>query len=161
MTRHVQTVMALTSCLLRHVTRKYAWHDMTLRVSHVMSHISTSHVTHVNDMCGMTYSCVWHDSLICVTRLIGISDMTHWYVWHDSWIHVWYDMTWQNIEVFYFMSRVNDLCHEPSRSKKDMAVYRWLVCYAWHFWLICDTLTCVTWHDRLEVCHIMAHTFAL
>ena len=43
------------------------------------------------DMCHMTHWYVWHDSLICVTRLIDcvtwlilISDVTHWYVSHDS-----------------------------------------------------------------------------
>ena len=39
-------------------------------------------------MCNMTHSCVWHDSVICVTWLSHICDMTHTYVWHDSFICV-------------------------------------------------------------------------
>ena len=39
-------------------------------------------------MCDMTHSYVWHDSFICVTRLINMCDMTRSYVWHDSFICV-------------------------------------------------------------------------
>ena len=35
-------------------------------------------------MCDWTHSYVWHDSFICVTRLIYTCDTTHSYVWHDS-----------------------------------------------------------------------------
>ena len=30
--------------------------------------------------------CAWHDTFICVTRLLHTCDMNHSYVWHDSWI---------------------------------------------------------------------------
>jgi len=34
---------------------------------------------------------MWHDSFICVTRLIHMCDMTHSYVWHDALVRV----TWR------------------------------------------------------------------
>jgi len=34
--------------------------------------------------CDVTHSYVWHDSFLCVTRLIVMWDMPHSYVWHGS-----------------------------------------------------------------------------
>jgi len=150
-TTHVQTVMSVTSFQKIRVRR----HD---------SSCLSCHVTHINEschtcqwlvhMCGMTHWYVWYDSLICVTWLVDTCGMTHWYVWHDSWTQVtWHDMT-EYWSLWFHVTCVNELCHEPSRSKKDMAVYRWLVCYAWHFWLICDT-----W--LVDMCDMTRQTWSL
>jgi len=68
-----------------------------------MCALTHSYVWYVTFTCDMTcaakgLSCVWHDPLICVTRLM--CDITHvWrdsYVWHDS-THVWrVCVTWLN-----------------------------------------------------------------
>ena len=94
----------------------YVWrlNESCHRYEWVMSHIWMSHVTYMNVMwrCDMTHSYVWHDSFICVIRLIHMCDMTNSRVWHDQYIcvtwlihifdmphsHTWHDpficMTW-------------------------------------------------------------------
>jgi len=53
-----------TDVLLRNMTRYYVCYDPST--------------------CGdMTHSCVWHNSLICVTCLIDFCDITHSFAWHD------------------------------------------------------------------------------
>jgi len=51
--------------------------------------------TSVFHMCDTTLTYVWHDPLLCVTRLYYMCDMTHCYVWHDkfsiSQSHAWHD----------------------------------------------------------------------
>jgi len=49
-----------------------------------MWHDSVICVTRLTHMCDMIHSCVRHDSLICVTWLIHMCDMNHSYAWHDS-----------------------------------------------------------------------------
>ena len=63
-----------------------------------VTHLYASWLTHTRPQspsgianplaCDMTRSYVWHDSFICVTRLVHMCDMTHSYVWHDSFISV-------------------------------------------------------------------------
>ena len=65
---------------------------------------------------------MWHDSFICVTRLIHMCDMTHsyvWHMWHDSFNSVTSLMqsSWWLIHMF-------DTSHS----------------YVWH-----DSFICVTW----------------
>jgi len=48
--------------------------------------------THVN---------VWHDSFICVPRLIHMCAMTHSYLWHDSFIFTWVAYPWSTATRVY------------------------------------------------------------
>jgi len=81
-------------------------------------------------MCGMSHWYVWHDSFICVTWLIHMCDMTHWYVWHDSVICV----AW----IIHTSGRhlgVSNTC------------VTWLIdtCGMSHWYVWHATLICVTW----------------
>jgi len=39
-------------------------------------------------VCDVTHSYVWHDSFMCMTRLIRMRDVTHSRLWHDSFMCV-------------------------------------------------------------------------
>jgi len=125
-----------------------------------------SHVTHINDeeigtwltctpldsfICNsiMRPRCVWHDSFICVTRLIYMCDMTHSYVWPDPFICV----TWR--------IHMCDITHTYVWHDSFICV-TWLIrmcdmtrSYVWHdsfirvTWLIhmCDITHTYVWHD--------------
>jgi len=110
-----------------------------------MSHMSMSHVTHVNksdsslvtwviDICDMTHWHMWHDSLTYVTWLIDICDMTHLHMWHDSLTYV----TW----LIYICDMTNWLMWHDS-----FTYVTWLIdiCDMTHLHMWHDSLTYVTW----------------
>jgi len=65
-------------CFLEDTIRLLLWRDVW--------HDSSICVTRLIHMCDTTHPYVWHDSSICVTRLIHLCDTTHPYVWHASFI---------------------------------------------------------------------------
>jgi len=78
-----------------HTPHLYAWHGMT--PSYVTWLIS--YATWRDQICAMTRSYLWHNSVICVPWLTHVCDMTRSDVWYDSIICVtWLDhistMTW-------------------------------------------------------------------
>ena len=90
----------------------------------VVTHIQMSHVTHTDDSCHacdtwerrsagrvMTHSCVWRDSLMCVTWLIHVCDMTQSCVWRDSLICV----TWLILVCVPWLIHMCDMTHSIVR----------------------------------------------
>jgi len=135
---------------MRDMTHSYVWHDSFICVIWIIR------------ACAITHSYVtwpvhmWHDSFICVTRLIHMCDMIHSYMWHDSFIrvtwliHVWHhpficDRT-SHVTSKRVMSRLNKSCHthEWVMSDRDEACH---ICdMTVHMSFISDmTLFCVTW----------------
>jgi len=121
----------------------------------VMTHNSGTRTIPVH-MCVMTHSYVWHDSFICVTRLIHMRDMPPSYVWRDSFIcvtwliHMW-DMTYWYVWHDWLMC-VTWLIHICDMTHS----YVWDISFIRVTWLIhmCDmtrshvrhdSFTCVTW----------------
>jgi len=87
-------------------------------------------------MCDMTHSYVWHDSFICVTRLLCMFVMTHlmdfrnWRHWKTTcccrFTAAWYLLfTWRGMS---HVTRMNESCHMWKR-------------VMWHPWM-----SRVTWH---------------
>ena len=79
-------------------------------------------VTWLSHMCGMTHSCVWHDSficvisqvLVCVTERIDTCDMTHSYVWHDWFICVPWLIHMCDMTHSYVWHDHSHVCHVKS-----------------------------------------------
>jgi len=99
-------------------------------------------------VCDMTFSYVWQDSFICVTRLTHMCDMTHPYVWHHSFMRV--------IEALCFPVGTCDMT--PWISMK------WLihVCDRTHSYVWQDSFICVTWPIHMcDVTHsyVWHHSF--
>jgi hypothetical protein len=92
-------------------------------------------------VCDLTHSCVWHDSFICVTRLIHMCDMIHWCVWHVSFISV----TW--------LIHVCDMT--------DSYVWHdWFMCVTW-FIHMCDVTHSYVWHDSFMCVTWLIHIHAV
>jgi len=77
--------------------------------------------------CDMTQSHVWHDSILCVTKLSHMCDRTHSYVWQD--LLVW--VTW--------LIHMREMTH--SHVWQD-----WFTCVTWLIHMCDMTQSCV-WHD--------------
>jgi len=139
----------------------FVWRDsqhMRERAANLMA-CSRVYVKWLMCVCAMTHSRVWHDSIICVTRLVYTCDMTCSCVWRDSFICV----TWLIHDVTRRLIHMCDMTHS------------WLIhmCDMTHSWLIymCDMthdvtrstawaprqshcmLRCVYYMTRLCVCH--------
>jgi len=77
------------TCLIHvcDIPYSYLWRDCVMTCSYAW-HDSFICVTRLVHTCDMTDLYVWHDWFVCVTCLIHMCDMTHSYVWHDSFICV-------------------------------------------------------------------------
>ena len=104
------------------------WNESNDARSRTVTHVELHRVTHIELLTPKSVqmlhrrSCVWHDSIICVTWLIHICAMTHSYAWHDSFIclHVC-DMTHSYV------------CHDS------------FICAPWFICVCAVTHSCVTW----------------
>jgi len=76
----------------------YVWFDSASMCVIRLIYLST-HVWHYTIV---THSRVWHDSYMCMTRLIRMCDMTHTCVWHDSYACV----TW----LIHVCDMIRDTC---------------------------------------------------
>ena len=99
----------------------------------------------------MTYSCVWHDSIICVTWLVYMCDMTHLYVWHIA-------RGMMNISLWLIYK-----CDAPTCSYVLHSWFNYTHSCVWHHargimnissWLlyicgICASSICATWLIRM------------
>jgi len=122
----------------------------------VMAHIWMSHDTgplRTELHCTAKWNYVWHDSLICVTRLTHTYYMTHSYVWHDSfecgtWLTHTYYMTHSSV----YINHMNCSIGLWQTELHHTAI--WV--YVWH-----DSLVCVTWLTHMRrmthVCY-MTHS---
>jgi len=114
--------------------------------------------------------CVWHDSFICVTRLIHTCDMTHSYVGQDSFICVLWRIRMCDTAHSYvcydplvcvtWLISMCDVTHIPicdvthSYDRHIRMIYMWHV--SWHDTFVWSPYTCdpsvtwlMTWHTRL------------
>ena len=105
---------------------------------------------------------VWRDSFICVTCLIRMCDMTHLYVWHDSFICV----TW----LIHTQRRC--LCLHRYRGKRTWFEYRNPYLSACHCPTACVAMfvvvrvavyvaVCVAWESKSESRQLFAHEQSL
>jgi len=67
------------------------------------------------------FTCVWHDTFMCLTWLIHMCNMTHSYVWHDTFICVTWlihmcDMTHSQCDIMHHITRVNASCRNINMS---------------------------------------------
>ena len=67
--------------------------------------------TSVFHMCDTTLTYVWHDPLLCVTRLYYIRDMTHYYVSHDSITYVTWPIVMCNTTHSQSPNHTRDMTH--------------------------------------------------
>ena len=103
------------------------------------------------DMCDMSRSYAWHDSLICVTWLIDVCIMTHRYVWHDSLTCAWHD----SLTCVTWLIDVRDMTHwfvwHVTRMNESRHAYEWVMSHVWTSLFIvlsCDTSTIHVAHLR-------------
>jgi len=113
---------------------------------HVCTHIPPSGVTGSRAIQTLTPGpfasravCVWHDSFICVPRLIHMCDMTNSYVWHDAFICVTWRIHMCDMTICVtWLIRTCDMTHS----------------YLWHDLFMCvteDSCICMTWDSFIRV----------
>ena len=130
-------------------------HRITLLLSfldilHWQDEISVWHdsficVTRLIHLCDMTQPSVWHDSFICVTCLIHLCDMTRSSLWHDSIICVTGPFRMCDMMHIWIShgTHMNELCH----------THEWVVrinlCDMTQSYLCHDSFICVTWRSSM------------
>ena len=134
----------------------HVWYYSFLRLWHESFKRHDSHITHnvmwliqetwLNHICGMTHSCMWHDSFVYVTWLIHVNDMTHSCMLHDSFLHV----TW--------LIHVRHMTHSCMWHVSLLSFFRFDSYFCWT-----TSLSKTTWMTHVtyinESCHVrvMSH----
>jgi len=133
----------------------YVWHDSFIRVTWIVGMCDISLIRRIDT----THSYVWHGSFICVTWLIHVCDMTYSCVQHESFVcmtYMWHD----SLKCSISLIRMSDVIHSYVRHDSFMCV-TWLLHMCdmtqWRGSFIC--VTCLIYLRDMTHSNIRYHSF--
>jgi len=145
---------------LRDRTHSLEWRDVTWLI-YIYTHMYTCSRCLNQKALWLCGDDVWH----CLTLLIHLSDITHSYVWHDSFIcmtrliHVWHHSIIRKVRLTdmiditlscVWLIHMYDMTHSHVQHDSSVCV-TWLIhmCNMTHFYVWHGSLTCVSWLIRM------------